>query len=352
MSAPIRFPPLADRLPVRGAQPRILIVRLSALGDIVFATSLLQTLRDRYPQAHIAWLAQSGFANVMEGDPRLDQMLTVQKSELSSPLALIRLRRRLQQQAFDWVIDAQGLLKSRLVACLATGATRIGFKSKEPGGFLMRHVLPKGGDVTLISSEYRFLAEQLTGLPSIAPQLPVPKALQERVAEKMKQLGLKPGFIALCPFTTRPQKHWRETYWPELIRLLQQPGRTFVMFGGPADREAAQRIQQQSPSGVLNLTGETALNDLRGWLSHAGLVIGVDTGLTHIGIAVRRPTLALFGSTCPYTRGADSPLTVMYDGLPCAPCKRNPTCGGDWTCMKQLTPERIAAKALKLLMPK
>lgn len=341
---------LTDSLPVRGAQPRILIVRLSALGDIVFATSLLDGLRARYPGAHIAWLAQSGFGGVLEGDPRIDNLIRVPKETLKSPVALQALRRQLTDQAYDWVIDSQGLLKSRVLARLAGGATRIGFTSKEPGKMFMQHLLPKGGSPADISSEYRYLAEQLTGLPAAAPRLVVTPEVAERVAEAMAQRELAAGFVALCPFTTRPQKHWMEEYWPELAQRLAQRGLgPFVIFGGPADRPSAERIHAQLPRGSLNLAGETRLPDLGGWLSQAGLVIGVDTGLTHIGIATRRPTLALFGSTCPYTRGADSPLRVMYDALPCAPCKRNPTCGGAWTCLRQLTPERVAAEALALL---
>lgn len=341
---------LTDSLPVRGPQPRILIVRLSALGDIVFATSLLEGLRSRFPQAHIAWLAQTGFGGVLEGDARLDRLIRIPKETLKSPRALQALRRELTAQAYDWVIDCQGLLKSRFLARLAGGATRVGFSSKEPGKVFMDHLLPKGGDPADISSEYRYLAEQVTGLPAAAPRLLVAPETTAQVTQAMSARGLSAGFIALCPFTTRPQKHWMEDYWPQLAQELARKGvGPFVILGGPADRPAAQRIHSQLPAGSINLAGETRLPDLGGWLSQAGLVIGVDTGLTHIGIAVRRPTLALFGSTCPYTRGADSPLTVMYDALPCAPCKRKPTCGGDWTCMKQLTPQRVATKALELL---
>lgn len=341
---------LADTLPIRGQQPRILIVRLSALGDIVFATALLQGLRERFPQAHIAWLAQSGFAGVLEGDPRLDELIRVPKETLKSPGGLMQLRRELQGRDFDWVLDCQGLLKSRVLARLAGGSARIGFASKEPGRVLMHELVPKGGDPADISSEYRDFAERLTGLRAGPPRLPVTEAMRARIAEALQEHGLEDGFIALCPFTTRPQKHWMEPYWPELAQRLAQRGLgPFVLFGGPADRSAAERIAAGLPEGSVDLAGLTRLSQLSAWLERARLVIGVDTGLTHIGVAVQRPTLALFGSTCPYTRGAESPLTVMYDALPCAPCKRHPTCGGAWTCMRGLTAERVAAAALKLL---
>src|SRR3546814_13896491 len=89
---------------------------------------------------------------------------------------------------------------------------------------------------------------------------------------------------------------------------------------------------------LINLAGETRLAELPAWLAAAKLVIGVDTGLTHIGIAVGTPTVALFGSTCPYRQGADSPPIVMYDALPFAPCRRPPPCPGRFHFIRGLPP--------------
>lgn len=341
---------LSESLPVRGPQPRILIVRLSALGDIVFATALLGNLRTRFPDAHIAWLAQQDFAGVIDGDPRLDELIAIPRETLTSPAALLRLRRQLTERRFDWVIDAQGLLKSRLLARIAGGATRIGFQSKEPGAALMHHLLPKDGAEDAIAAEYRDLSQRITGIAADPPRLMIATATRDRVAAAMTELGLAPGFIALCPFTTRPQKHWITDYWAPLAQALADAGHgPFVIFGGPANRDDAERIHAQLPAARFNLAGKTRLPELGAWLAQAGLVIGVDTGLTHIGIAVRRPTLALFGSTRPYRHGAESPLTVLYEDLPCAPCRRHPTCGGNWTCMRNLTPQRVATAAQQLL---
>lgn len=341
--------PLAPSLPVRGAQPRILIVRLSALGDIVFASSLLAGLRAAWPQAHIAWLAQAGFAPILDGElasGRLDRVVRVAPEVYGSPRAWRALRRELAPQAYDWVIDAQGLAKSRLLAALVPGATRIGFDSKEPLGFVLRHRLPKGGDLADIASEYRFLAQAITGQVAPPPRLGVDDVAAAAAREALAALGVPPGYIALCPFTTRPQKHWMEDYWPQLIARLDRP---CAILGGPGDVEAANRIVAASPRPVVNLAGRSKLAQLPAWIAQAGLVIGVDTGLTHIGVATARPTLALFGSTCPYTRGADSPLTVLYDALPCSPCKRRPTCDGRYDCLRGLTPQRVATAALALL---
>ena len=338
-------------LPLPGDAPRILIVRLSALGDLVFATALLDTLRRRWPSAWIGWLASERFAGLLRDDPRLDAVIAA-PAELGSWSSIQLLRSRLKSLPVDWVIDAQGLLKSRLVARLVPGARRIGFASKEPFGFLMDALLAKGGDAADIASEYRDLAQRLTGLEASRPRLMPSQGSRAAVAAALRQrgLGAAGGYLALCPFTTRPQKHWFNEHWIALAERLHAAGvGPLAILGGPAEREAAQALAAACPPGTLSLAGETRLPDLPAWIEAARLVIGVDTGLTHIGIATGRPTLALFGSTRPYTRGADRPLTVLYEDLACAPCKRKPTCDGRFDCMRALTPERVAQAALNLI---
>ncbi|HKY91071.1 MAG TPA: glycosyltransferase family 9 protein, partial [Nevskiaceae bacterium] len=191
------------------APRRILVVRISALGDIVFATSLLEGLRNAFPEAWIAWLAQPGFAGILEGDPRVSEILRTPPAPIGSFGALRALRRQLRDlEPFDWVLDAQGLFKSRLVARMPKAKQRIGFESKEPGGFFMDRLVEKGGDPADISSEYRHLAQVLTGVDPGPPRLHPSAAARDRVAAALQARGLAPGFVALCPFTTRPQKHW------------------------------------------------------------------------------------------------------------------------------------------------
>lgn len=350
--APAR-PALQPPAPRQPEAPRILIVRISALGDIVFASSLLDALKRRWPKAQIDWLAQAGLAGILQDDPRVNEVIALPAETLRSPRRLWQLRRELRRRHYDWVLDAQGLAKSRLLAFLA-GGWRVGFASKEPGALLMHQLLPKGGPAEDISSEYRYLASALSGVPAAPPRLTVSATAAARVDGVLAELGLARGFIALCPFTTRPQKHWHEAHWPQLAAQLAAAGAPpLLMFGGPADQEVAARLIAASPVTIINRVGQTRIAELPAWLQAAGLVIGVDTGLTHIGIAVQAPVVALFGSTRPYTRleaGDDgSRLRVLYEALPCAPCRRHPSCEGRFDCMRALTPGRVAAQALQLL---
>lgn len=336
--------PLLEHIP--GGRPRrILIIRLSALGDVVFATTLLHGLRKAFPAAEIDWLVQPEFAGLLRSQPAIHQVRTWQRREWSALLragrwlalwrAIRRFRAELRARDYDWVIDAQGLFKARLLAWLAGGRFRVGPPSKEPGGFLMHAMLEKPGGDLRMGWEHRAYLRQLVGVEGEAPQLSRP--------EGAPQPAVAAAAIALVPFTTRPQKHWPEAHWVELIRRLHGAGHPLILLGGPADRAAADRILAALPAGIVvdDRVARTSIVEALQIIADSRAVIGMDTGLTHMGIACDRPTVAIFGSTLPYRDGGRAPMSVEWLGLDCSPCKRRPTCGGAFTCLVELRPERI-----------
>ncbi len=360
--------PLASKTP-----RRILIVRLSALGDIVMASGLIPALKTAYPNAEVSWLCEAGCAPLLKHNPRLKQVLIWPRGQweqllkAKQYLALWRevrqFRAMLRAQQFDLVLDGQGLLKSGLLAWFTGAPRRVSIIAREGSHRLVHEVVtpPPGAD-PVMGSEYRFLAHYL-GAPQgsfvhdlAVGDLPHARARQvlaeallatnthstERPAQPARPL------VVLCPFTTRPQKHWVEANWSELAQTLWREGLQPVVLGGPADREAAARIVANLPQ-VPSLAGALKLDESVALISDAHLLVGVDTGLTHMGTALRVPTLALFGSTRPYLQGPTPRTHVMYDALPCSPCRRRPTCDGAFTCMKQLTVARGHAEAMRLL---
>ncbi|NBD19578.1 lipopolysaccharide heptosyltransferase I [Aquabacterium fontiphilum] len=344
---------------------RILIVRLSALGDIVMASGLLPALQARFPQAEISWVCESMCVPLLKHNPRLKQTIVWPRAEWETMwktrryLALWRamraFRARLKAERFDLVLDAQGLLKSGLVAWATGAPRRVSIIAREGSHRLVHEVVtPTPGADPVMGSEYRYLAHYL-GAPTgsfvhdlavgASERVRAQQVLRERLHAAWQGTPTDRPLVILAPFTTRPQKHWVEAAWAELGRQLLARGLQPVVLGGPADREAAERICAGQPH-LLNLAGALKLDESVALIAQARLLVGVDTGLTHMGSALRIPTVALFGSTRPYREGP-TPLTrILYDGLPCSPCKRRPTCNGAFTCMTGITPERVLQAAL------
>jgi len=340
---------------------RILLVRLSAIGDIVFASPLVAAFRHAYPRAHIAWLAQPECAPLLAHHPGLDEVIEWPVKDWKALFrarrfgellrAYRRFRTDLLARRFDLAVDLQGLLKSGLLTRLSGAPERIGLGSREGSNWLMTSVLPRGGESERIGSEYRFLARAL-GLPTTNFDMAVHYSAAEDAfaASLIERKGLTGGFAVFCPFTTRPQKHWIEPRWAELVdRLYAEPGLPAVMLGGPADREAAERICNSGTVTPNNLAGETTLLQAAAVIDRSSLLVGVDTGLSHMGIAFGRPSLLLFGSTRPYLDTTRAGARVLYHPLDCSPCKRRPTCNGAFDCMRSISVDEVYIAAKNIL---
>ena len=336
---------------------RILVVRLSAIGDVVMASGLIPALRARHPDAHLAWLVEPAAAPLLAHNPRLDEVIVWPRGEW---LALWRehryaelwrrlraFRRGLRERRFDLVLDTQGLLKSAVWGWLSGAPRRISLIGHEHSHRLAteRVVPPPDEGLRPIGAEYRHLARHL-GAPagSFRMDLAVGSAPRERARARLPATR----YAALCPFTTRPQKHWFEDRWQALAVRLLAAGLTPVLLGGPDDREAAARIAAGVP-GLLNLAGALKLDETVAAIEGAALLVGVDTGLTHMGTALGVPTVALFGSTVPYRDPCTPHSVVLYEQLACSPCRRHPTCGGRYDCMRAFEADRVADTAMALL---
>ncbi len=338
---------------------RILIIRLSAIGDIVMASALIPALRRRWPDAHIAWLTEPVGAELLRDNPRLDEVIVWPRGEWSKLWRERRYRelfgqlRRfvaaLRARRFDLALDAQGLLKSGIWARLSGARERIGLTSREGSAHLMTEVLTPAGLEGRIGSEYLYLARHLGAAED---DFPMDLALGEASRAEARALrtaeGITGSYAVIAPFTTRPQKHWIEARWVELARRIRDDlGFAVVMLGGPGDREAAERIA--ADGGIHDFAGRARLGASAALIDDARLLVGVDTGLTHMGIARNVPTVALFGSTRPYLDPASPRAQVLYHPLECSPCRRRPTCDGAFTCMALHTVEDVLATARVLL---
>ncbi|MGM9489819.1 glycosyltransferase family 9 protein [Ideonella sp. YS5] len=343
---------------------RILVVRLSAIGDVVMASGLIPALRAAWPQARIDWLTEPATVPLLRHHPDLNEVITWPRAEwqrlwrerrlASLWSAIRRFRADLRGRRFDLVLDAQGLLKSGLLAWMTGAPRRVGLLSREGSQWLMtERVGAPPGDDPRMSHEYRDLADYL-GAPagSFRLALAVGDAPRQVARAALAEAGIPAApagrYVVLAPFTTRPQKHWFEDRWSGLAGAVRAEGLIPVLLGGPGDREASERIAAGNPS-IVNLAGRLKLDETVAAIADACLLVGVDTGLTHMGTALNVPTVALFGSTRPYLDALSPRTAVLYQALDCSPCRRHPTCGGAYHCMRHWTVDLVMAAARRLI---
>lgn len=346
---------------MRPAQPKsILLVRLSAIGDVIMASSLVPALTEAYPGVRLSWLTGESNFPLLQHNPRLAQLIPwptqIAQKALREKRYGVYARefwktvRRVRRESFDWIIDVQGLLKSGIWARLGRAQWRIGLGSREGSQHFMNQVVSRHSKRDVIGIEHRLLLEAL-GHPmkSFRMDVVVPDTARTEAQSLLGAAGVRGPYAVLAPFTTRPQKHWFNDRWTQLgARVAQELQLAPVILGGPADRDSAASICAGVP-GMVHLAGKTSLLQAAAVMQQSDLVVGVDTGLAHLGIALRRPTLGLFGSTCPYRNPDFERARILYEPMACSPCRRRPTCNGEFTCMRAHTVERVFDAARGLL---
>ena len=332
---------------------KILLVRLSARGDLVFASPLAAAIKRSHPQAHLAWIAEERTADVIQHNPHVDEVIVWHRAAWKRLWKARKFRQlfrevhsfrtELRNRRFDVAIDAQGLLRSGAVAFFSGAPVRIGLASREGSRFLMTRVVELGGDKRDISSEYKHLAQRLElEVDSFAIDIPLGAGEADFVDGLIQAEGLEAGYVVACPFTTRHYKHWFEGRWAELLSQTEgRTGKRVLLLGGPDDRAAADRVLDLCESRVIDLVGRTSLGQAAAVVSRADLLVGVDTGLSHMAHGYDRPSVLLFGSNTPYLNPPSTQAQILHSGRSCSPCRGKLICKGRIDCMGDLSVEAV-----------
>jgi len=308
-------------------QPRILIVKLSSLGDMIHALPTLEALRSLYPEGQITWLVEEPHAPVLAGHPALDEVWPVPRLRLGSDRFLtnfrdsFKLARRIREQPFDLVIDLQGLLKSAVWVALTRSTRKIGYdRTRELSYLALTERLPPYDRETHAVRRYLNVARSL-GAPAEGPRFRLGLPLSVDLSHLVP---LKPGqpLAVVHPGARWPTKLWPAAHWARLADwLAREKGFQVVITGSPGDRGLAEEILAHTETPPLNLAGRTSLAELAAVLKQARVAVTTDTGPMHLAAALGTPVVALFGPTAPWRTGpfGEGHQVVRLE-LDCSPC--------------------------------
>ncbi len=278
--------------------PRILIVRLSAIGDVILTMPVLNALRDGFPGAYLAWIVQEPAASLVRGHKALDELIAVPRRFLRSPSAVVGLSRRLRSLRFDVTIDAQGLSRSALVARLSGARRRIGFGGRwgrELSAWLnCELVYPVRPHV--IERTLELLRPLGIERPAVRFDVPLEASELAAAASWVHDAGLDAGFAIISPGAAWPSKLWPLERFAAVARHLGQSWGlpSVVVWAGPEERAVAERVVAES-SPHARLAPATSLRELAALARQARLFLGSDTGPLHLAEAVGTPCVGLYG---------------------------------------------------------
>jgi len=321
---------------------RIAIVRLSALGDIVNTAVVLQIIHDYYPNALIHWYVEEAFAPILKDHPLIDEVIAVPLKKMKKLKSLSLLHTTIQSlriaQPYDQIIDAQGLLKSAIVASLLPGPVH-GFdrNSAREGiaSWFYQTTSAIAYDMNVIKRNVMVITQALN--------IPYSDTLIEQKAAvfSVDFLPQKEQKIALVIGASWPSKCYPKEHFAVLCDLLPFP--CHLIWGSQSEYQDAQWIAQHSSNAVI--TDKMSLPQLVNFIAHCDLTIGNDTGPTHMAWAMNRPSITLFGPTnermiypTSINIGIKSPSVVDIYHI-----NRN-----DFS-IKEIEPQNIAKHAVELL---
>jgi heptosyltransferase-1 len=332
---------------------RVLIVKLSALGDVVQSLPVAMAIHAQRPDILLDWLVEKPSAPLLMGHPALNRVLVSPRHEITQGdsnifTALTGFGRELRSVTYDAVLDLQGLMKSAMLVALCKAEHKIGFKGgKEPLAAwpLTERLDPYDPDRHALERYLDFL-EPLGLMRPAHPQFGLEPGA-EALAKLKELVGPRAQgepLVVLHPVAKWESKLWPVGYWAQLARDLAESGLRLVLSGSGDDHSVTQAIARAAGVEISDLAGRLSLKELAALLSTADLLVSTDTGVMHLGAAVGCPVVALFGPTAHWRTGPyGSGHRVVRLDMDCAPCFQreceNPR------CLNDLKPELVLAQA-------
>jgi len=348
-------------LPIRlDSARRILLVKPSALGDVVHALPVVATLKRRYPNIPLDWLIEEEAAPLVEGHPAVAAFVVSGRhrwqQQLHRPAMVPETLREILAFArtirgrYDAVLDLQGLLKSALYVLAAHAPIRVGLADGREGAtWVLTHRAPVPAQPVHAVERYLALAAAVDAA-EVVRDFTIPLAPKDLDAAAGALAGLPRPIVVLHPATRWPTKLWENARWRALAAALGEAGAGVVFTGGGADRAMVEAIGDGLSPAPRSLAGRVSLKELAAVLRSADLMVTVDSGPMHIAAAVGTPVLALFGATDPARTGPVGAGRVLRHALPCSPClQRRCVITDTLRCMRELEVPEVMAAARAML---
>ncbi len=326
---------------------KILIIKLSALGDVIHALPVLRYINQVEPEAQIDWLVEEDFSSLFAAHPLINQVLCV-NTRIWRKLSYIRMLsafrnfvQELRLQRYDYVFDLQGNSKSGMFTLVSSASKKYGFSLSQvrewPNVLATRYRVPLGSAEQHVAK--RALAVVRAALPGggdvpLSGPLPIDAELKAQVDIKLQKYGLDRSRIIILHYgTTWQTKLWNLSFWQQLAVKLQRRSDIglILTWGNDAELQAAIKIQRKT-QGQAVIWSRGSLPELAALLARADLVVGGDTGPVHIAAAVGTPTVSIYRATDALRNGPEGASHIRLQApMPCTKCLRK-KCEYDAQC--------------------
>ena len=328
------------------ARPRILIILLGAIGDVVRGLPLLMRLRRAYPEAHITWAVEPLSEPIVRDHPALDEVIVFERK--GGARAFAEFLRRLRDVRPDLTLDLQRHLKSGVSSIVSGASLRLGFhrRNSREGNWLFNnaHVPPRPHYSSKLEHFLTF-ADWLE-----LPPAPVEFGLRLSDAESVRVETLlapvRRPYVAAFVGSSCDSRLWFADRTARVLESMARRGLTPVLLGGPGDVAFAASIAAECRVPVCDLADKTSLRDLFGIFERCVVAFGPDSGPMHIAAAVGAPVVSLWGATSSERSAPWGNADGVIEGVAdCRPCFKK-TCPIGRVCMQAIEVEPVLDQLL------
>ena len=343
---------------------RILIVKLSSIGDIIHTLPSLAAMRRAVPEARISWVAEQRSAEILRGNTMIDRLIEVDTKSLRGGKIIEDILsgaskqiRELRRESYDIAIDFQGLLKSATIAKLSRANRRFGFSREDlreqAARVFYSDTMPRVGEQVHVIRKNLSLAGTALGTDFPDSHFEFPIAIDDIHRAEARSLINRLGesrFALINPAGGWVTKLWHPEKFGQLSdRLWDEHKLRSLVVTGPAESELADRVEAASRNGKL-LKAQPSLKGFYELARTATVYVGGDTGPTHLAVAAGAPIVGLFGPTEWWRNGSPDPndICIERSDIACrVECHRR-TCS-NWICMDSGVDSVFAAVSARLL---
>ena len=345
---------------------KILIIRLSAIGDVVHVLPALRLLRSHFPESKIAWLVEDKASDVLTGHPDIDDVIVFPRKKWQRTILkinktfntlsdIISFYKRLRREHYDLVIDFQGNLKSGIMNLITSSEKKVGFGKgycKELNYLTTQYqVFPPEKKMHRIDKNLFLLKELGIENGFQRPKLPVFK-LDKKYISKFITTSINPclPIIIIHPGTSKfgSYKQWPPLNYALLADMILDTYEANVVFTwGPYEFGVVKEIVKEMKHEAIPACETRSIKQLVELIKRASLFIGGDTGPLHIASALDIPVVGIYGPKDPEVYGPyNGKAIVITKDVPCSPCRKR-TCG-DPICMSSILPHDVFLGVEKL----
>ena len=290
---------------LNNGKPRILLSRMSAIGDTILTMPVACALRSEFPEAHLVWVVERKAAPMIRNHPVVDEVVELERGWFTSLRGMRETRLKLQAFEPEIAIDCQGLTKSALAGWLSGAKRRIGYSGRHGGELTqwLNNELIEPTASHIVDRSLELLQPLGIHSPKVDWQMPIPAEATDW-ANGWRQKIASERIAILNPGCTAESRMWEPDRFGQTAEIIHKRYgyRSVAVWGGAKERAMAEWIVRHS-KGTAVLAPDTSLHQLAAMISKSDLFVSGDTGPLHMAVALDVPTIGLYGATKPGDSG-------------------------------------------------